>query len=127
MSIEDAELGKLTRDHLYAHDQVARQKAELEQIGEDLILLGENLKKHPQNIRIGEAKITLKGDRDEDRTVLWSTLDITDIFHTVEELRQATEREQQVADQMREAGMGYIVDGLEIRKPAPPDILRRSR
>ena len=56
MSIEDAELGKLTRDHLYAHEQVARQKAELEQIGESLILLGSNLRKHPQDIRIGKPR-----------------------------------------------------------------------
>ena len=93
MSMEDAELGKLTRDHLYAHGQVARQKAELEQIGENLILLGSNLRKYPQNIRIGEAKITLKDDQNEDRTLLWSTLDIADIFHTVEDLKQATEQE----------------------------------
>ena len=119
MSIEDAELGKLTRDHLYAHDQVARQKAELEQIGENLVLLGSNLRKQPQNIRIGEAKITLKGNGNEDRTALRSTLDIADIFHIVENLKQATEREQQIAHQIREAGMGYIVDGLESRKPAP--------
>ena len=118
MSIEDAELGKLTRDHLYAHEQVARQKAELEQIGESLILLGSNLRKNPQNIRIGEAKITLK-NRNEERTVLWSTLDIADIFHIVEDLKKATDREQKVAHQIREAGMGYIVDGLESKKPAP--------
>ena len=126
MSIEDAELGKLTRDHLYAHEQVARQKAELEQIGESLILLGSNLRKNPQNIRIGEAKITLK-NRNEDRTVLWSTLDIADIFHIVEDLKQATDREQKVAHQIREAGMGYIVDGLESKKPAPLEIPRQSR
>ena len=52
---------------------------------------------------------------------LWSTLDIADIFHIVEDLKQATEREQQIAHQIREAGMGYIVDGLESKKPAPPD------
>ena len=83
MSIEEAELGKLTKDHLYTHDQVSRQKAELEKIGEDFVLLGNNLKKHPQNIRIGEAKITLKADRNEDRIVLWSTLDIISMFHIV--------------------------------------------
>ena len=47
MSIENAELGKLTRDHLYAHGQVAMQKAELEQIDENLILLSSNLRKYP--------------------------------------------------------------------------------
>ena len=113
-------MGKLTRDHLYAHGQVARQKAELEQIGENLILLGSNLRKYLQNIRIGEAKITLKDNQNEDRTLLWSTLDITDIFHIVVDLKQATEREQQIAHQIREVGMGYIVDGLESKKPAPP-------
>ena len=117
--MEDAELGKLTRDNLYAHDQVARQKAELKQIGESLILLGSNLRKYPQNIRIGEDKITLKDDQNQDRILLWSTLDIDNIFHIVEDLKQATEREQQIAHQIREAGMGYIVDGLE-SKPALP-------
>ena len=126
MSMEDAELGKLTRDHLYAHSQVTRQKAELEQIGENLILLGSNLRKYPQNIRIGEAKITLKDDQNQDRTLLWSTLDIADTFHIVEDLKQTTEREQQIAHQLREAGMGYIVDGLESKKPAPPDTLGQS-
>ncbi len=43
MSMEDTELGRLTKDHLETHNQVARQKAELEQIGENLILLGETL------------------------------------------------------------------------------------
>ena len=37
MDIEDAILGKLTKDHLQTHDMVARQTAELEQIGDDLI------------------------------------------------------------------------------------------
>ena len=49
MSMEEAELGRLTKDHLETHDQVARQKAELEQIGENLVLLGETLK---NNLRI---------------------------------------------------------------------------
>ena len=105
--MEDAELGKLTRDHLYAHGQVARQKAELEQIGENLILLGSNLRKYPQNIRIREAKITLKDDRNEDRThPLVHVGAIADIFHIVEDLKQATEQEQQAAHQLREAGDG---------------------
>ena len=82
-----------------------------------MTLLGNNLKKHPQNICVGEAKVTLKADRNEDRTVLWCRLDILGIFQTLEELKQATELEQQLADQIREAGMGYIVDGLESRKP----------
>ena len=91
-----------------------------------MILLGNNLKKHPQNICVGEAKVTLKTDRDEDRTVLWCRLDIPSIFQTLEALKQATELEQQLVNQIREAGMGYIVDGLESRKPPTPDMLRRS-
>ena len=126
MSIEDAELGKLTKDHLETHQQVARQKAELEQIGEDLILLGENLRKRPENIRFWEAKLTLKDGRNEDKIVLLDTFNIDRIFNTVNELTQATEREKGLARQIREAGMGYIVDGLESRKPPTPNILGRS-
>ena len=124
MSIEDASLGKLTRDHLRAHEQVSKYAAELEQIGDDLILLGNNLKKRPQDIRIGEAKITLKSDRNQDRIVLLSQLNIPGILHKVVELNQTTEQEKRLAGQIKEAGMGYIVDGLENRKPPTPDITR---
>ena len=123
MTMEDAELGRLTKDHLHSHAQVSKYKAELEQVGDDLILLGNNLKKNSQNIRVGEAKVTLKSDRNEDRTVLWSRLDIADVFQTVEKLKQANEVEQQLARQINEAGMGYIVDGLESRKAPIPDML----
>lgn len=120
MSIEDASLGKLTKDHLRAHQQVSEYGAELEQIGEDLILLGNNLKKRPQDIRIGEAKITLKIDRNQDRIVLLSQLNILEILRKVVELNQASEQKERLAGQITETGMGYIVDGLENRTPPTP-------
>ena len=122
MNTEDTEFGKLVKDHLYTHEQVSEQRAELEQIGENLVLLGNNLKEHPQNIHIGEAKITLQDDRHGDRIIRLSTMNIADILHTVEELKQATEREQQLAGRIREAGMGHIVDGLENRRLQTRDI-----
>ena len=126
MEMEDAELGRLARDHLCAHEQVARQKAELERVGEDLMLLGDNLKRRPQSIRVEEAKVTLKDDRGEDRTVPWSALNVADIFRTVNGLRGAMERERQLAGRMRGAGMGYMVDGPESRSPPGPDMLGPS-
>ena len=124
MNTEDTEFGKLVKDHLYTHEQVSEQRAELEKIGEELILLGNNLKEHPQNIHIGEAKITLQDNRHEDRIILLSTMNIAEILHTVEDLKQATEREQRLAGRIREAGMGHIVDGLENRRMKTRDIPR---
>ena len=72
MTIGDTELGRLTKDHLQTHNQVARHRAELEQFGENLILLGNNLKAHPQDISVAEAKVMLKDDHAQDRTILWT-------------------------------------------------------
>ena len=125
--MEHEQLGKLVEDHRGTHERVAEQEAKLEQTGDNLILLGNNLKKNPLNIRIGQAKTTLKDDRNEDKNVLLSALNISDIFHAVEELRQETDRKQQLEQQLKENGMGYIVDGLDNRKPSYPDIIREHR
>ena len=123
MNIEDATLGKLTKDHLRTHQLVARQKAELEQMGDDLILLGNNLKNRPQDIRIGEAKITLKSEQHEERIVLPSQLDICHVLQRVQELNELLQREEQLETGLRNAGMSYIVDGLKTRKQPTRDIL----
>jgi hypothetical protein len=120
MSMDDAELGRSIRDHLCAHNQVARYRAELEQAGEAMALLGDNLKKDPPNIRVWEAKITLKDDHGEDRTVPRSTLNMARIFDMVENLKQAAETERQLAHRIRENGMGHVVDGLRNRRPPEP-------
>ena len=93
MEVGDAELGKLTKDHLEAHEQVANRRAELEQIGENLVLLGETLKNRPQTISFEEAKLTLKDSHFQEKTVLLRTLDLRNVIETVEDLSQAVERE----------------------------------
>lgn len=125
--MENAELGKLIQDHRATHKQAARKKAELEQIGEELILLGNNLKNQPQNIRSGEAKITVKDSGGDEKTILLSTLDTDRICNAVDELIQFAAQEQQIARQLRDAKMGYIVDGLENRRSQTPDILQHPR
>ena len=125
--MEDATLGKVTNDHLHIHEQVSRDKAELEQIGDALILLGNNMKKHHPDIRIGEAKVTLKSDQNEEIIVLLSQLDIVSIIQKVEKLNEATDQEKRLTAQLREAGRDYIVDGLENRRPPAPDILSEYR
>jgi hypothetical protein len=120
MSMDDAELGRSIRDHLCAHNQVARYRAELEQAGEAMALLGDNLKRDPLNIRVREAKIILKDDHCEDRTVPRSMLNIARIFDMVENLKQAAETERQLAHRIRENGMGHVVDGLRNRRPPEP-------
>ena len=127
MNIEDATLGKLTKDHLQTHQQVARQKAELEQMGDYLILLGNNLKNRPQDIRIGEDKITLKSERNEERIVLPSQLDICQVLRRVQELNELLQMEERLETGLKNAGMGYIVDGLKSRKQPTRDILQNYR
>ena len=115
--MDNADLGKLINDHLNAHEQVVNLRAELEQTGEHLILLGDNLKKHPENIRSGEAKIILKDKQYDDRTILWRRLNIADIFQTLEQYKESAALEKQLARMLSEAGKGYIVEGLANRKP----------
>ena len=124
MTIRDTELGRLTKAHLQTHNQVARQKAELEQFGENLILLGSSLKAHPQDIHVAEAKVMLKDDHDQDRTILWTSLDIPTVIHALEELNLATQREQNLAHRIREAGMGHIIEGLSNRTTPTTGIMR---
>jgi hypothetical protein len=126
MTIGDTELGRLTKDHLQTHNQVAKHRAELEQFGDNLILLGNNLKAHPQDISVAEAKVMLKDDHTQDRTILWTALDIPTILHELEELHLATQREQDLAHRIREAGMGHIVEGISNRRAPTPDTLRRQ-
>ena len=126
MTIGDTELGRLTKDHLQTHNQVARHRAELEQFGENLILLGSSLKAHPQDISVAEAKVMLKDEHAQDRTILWAGLDIPTILHTLEELHLTTQREQDLAHRIREAGMGHIVEGISNRRAPTADTLRRQ-
>ena len=51
MTMDNADLGKLVDDHEKTHDQVSKLTAELERIGEGLILLGNNLNQRPETIR----------------------------------------------------------------------------
>ena len=125
--MEHEQLGKLVEDHQDTHERVAEQEAKLEEVGDNLILLGNNLKKDPLNISIGQAKITLKGDRYEDKNVLRSALNMSNIFQAVEELRQDKDQKQQLEGQLRENGMGYIVDGLNSMIHPTRDIIRGNR
>ena len=124
MSIEDEELGRLTNEHLHSHDEASRLKAELEQVGESLILLGNNIKKNPQQIRPEEARVILKDQRNEDRPILWPTLSISKTLQMLDQFKKATEHEREITDQSRDLGMRHIVDGLENRKGPSPNILR---
>lgn len=124
--MDNADLGKLINDHLDAHERVVNLKAELEQIGEDLILLGNNLKQQPENIRTGEAKIILKDKKYEDRTVLWQKLNIVDILHTLEAYKTDAVREKQLENNLSDAGKEYIVAGLANRKPPIRDLREQT-
>ena len=125
MAIEDAALGRLTKEHLKTHNQVTRQKAELEQIGENLILLGTSLKTHPQDIDIADAKIMLRHDHAQERTILRTGLDMSAIIQTLQEFQQATQQGQQLVHRLEDAGMKHIVQGLSNRQPKPTDIPTR--
>ena len=122
--MENAELGRLVQDHRDMHQLAARRRAELEQVGEYLILLGNNLKNHPQSVRPGEAKITVTDANGDDRTILLSELDAGRIRDTVDELIQSAEQERGFAHRLRETNMGYIVDGLENRNAPTNGILQ---
>ena len=125
--MDNTDLGRLIHDHLNAHEQAVSLKAELEQMGEDLILLGDNLKQQPENIRSSEAKIILKDKHYDDRTILWQRLNMNAIFQTLEEFKQAARLEQQLASQLSSAGMEYIVKGLAKRKPPMRDLRERTK
>ena len=124
MSIEDEELGRLTNEHLHSHNEASRLKAELEQVGEILILLGNNLKKNPQQIRPEEARVILKDQRNEDRVIRWSTLSVSEALQMLDQFKRATEYEKEIADRLRNLDMGHMVDGLENRKSPSPNILK---
>ena len=125
--MDNADLGELINSHLNAREQVVRLKAELEQIGEDLILLGNNLKGHLENIRSGEAQIVLKDTGYADRTVLWRRMDIADIVRTLEDYQEAAVLEKQLASRLIEAGKGYIVEGIANTKPPTRDLREPTR
>ena len=127
MTMDNVDLGELVDDHEKTHDQVSKLTAELERIGEGLILLGNNLKQRPETIRAREAKIILKDEQHNDRTVLWSELDIADVLRALEEFQRASVREQQLARQLSEVGKHYIVEGLNNRRPSMPDLFERGR
>ena len=121
MSMDDAELGRSIRDHLCAHNQVARYRGRTRAGRRGTWPCSATTsKKIPMNIRVWEAKITLKDDHGEDRTVPRSTLNMARIFDMVENLKQAAETERQLAHRIRENGMGHVVDGLRNRRPPEP-------
>ncbi len=127
MTMDNADLGKLVDDHEKTHDQVSKLSAELERIGEGFILLGNNLQQSPETILVGEAKIIVKDENHNDRTLIWSELGIANVLRTLEEFQQASAREQQLARQLSEAGKHYIVEGLKNRRPSTPDLSERGR
>ena len=125
MTMGNAHLGALVNDHEITHEQVAQLKAELEQISEALILFGSNLKERPETMRVEQAKIVLKDQR-HDRTVLRSHLDLASILQTVEEFRQAAQRERELVSELEAHDKRYIVDGLKNRRAPTPDILNQD-
>lgn len=125
--MDNADLGELINDHLSAHEQVVHLRAEIKQSGEHLILLGNNLKQRPENIRPREAEIILKDTGYADRIVLWRQLNIADIFQTLEQYQEAAALEKQLASRLIEAGMEYIVEALANRKAPTRDLREQTR
>ena len=113
--MEDAKLGALVRSHHEAHDQVVELRAELEKIGEELILLGTNLTKDPGRIQIGEADIKLTDESENGRVLIRSSLETAGICQKLAEFQRASAHQQQTAQDLRNAGMGHIVYGLDNR------------
>ena len=125
--MDNEDLGELINNFLNAHEQVANLKAELEQIGEDLILLGVNLKQHPENVRFEEAKIILKDKWNDDRTVLERRVSISEIFQTLEDCQEAAVLTEQLARQLSKAGKGRVVEALANMKASLRDLREQTR
>ena len=62
--------------------------------------MGNNLQQSPETILVGEAKIIVKDENHNDRTLIWSELGIANVLRTLEEFQQASAREQQLARQL---------------------------
>lgn len=110
VEMEDTELGSTIRSHSKAHLKAATCEARLKTYGERLILLGTNLKDNPQNIRIEEEQIFLNNEGYDEQII--GPIDIEIILKLAAEFKEASQRERQLAYELKENGMDHVVDGL---------------
>ena len=123
--MQNSELGETIREHERVHDLAVRHRAELEQMGDFLITIGSHLKKDPDSLGLEEAKAIVRNKHDEETAILWSQIDISRILEKMYELRKASTREKELARELIENGLEYVVEGLKNRKGPTPDILRK--
>ena len=123
--MQNSKLGETIREHERVHDLAVRYRAELEQMGDFLITIGGHLKKDPDSLGLGEAKVIVRNEHDEETAILWSQIDISRILEKMYELRKASTREKELARELIENGLEYVVEGLKNRKGPTPDILRK--